>query len=238
MSRNIWLFSGLLLLLGTICFIVVGRIEAPLVVNLWQAPVPWFRDFMADSIYEGHFIGASDLGVTAAVICFLVWLRRRKSQDDDKFLSKHDLRFIWLSSFLTAIIAVHGLKWVVARARPNRFFDMLGQDALDPDRLASLTMPGFLPLIGPRGLGLNSFPSGHTASCTILLTFSYVLWPKNKALSIITGALVLALSGAMGAARSMAGMHWLSDSVASVFLTWCVIHVTWHKISKSNQVLK
>lgn len=237
MFRNIWLIC-LLLSIGTILFILVGSIEAPVVVDLWQAPVPWFRDFMADSIYEGDFIGASDLGVTAAIICFLVWLRRRKSQDHNRFLSNHDLRFIWLSSFLTAIVAVHGLKWVIARARPNRFFDMLGQDALNPENLASLTLPGFLPLIGPRGMGLNSFPSGHTASCTILLAFSYVLWPKNKAASFITGALVLALSGAMGAARSMAGMHWLSDSVASVFLTWSIIHLTWHKISKSNQVLK
>ena len=237
MFRNIWLIC-LLLSIGTILFILVGSIEAPVVVYLWQAPVPWFRDFMADSIYEGDFIGASDLGVTAAIICFLVWLRRRKSQDHNRFLSNHDLRFIWLSSFLTAIVAVHGLKWVIARARPNRFFDMLGQDALNPENLASLTLPGCLPLIGPRGMGLNSFPSGHTASCTILLAFSYVLWTKNKAASFITGALVLALSGAMGAARSMAGMHWLSDSVASVFLTWSIVHLTWHKISKSNQALK
>ena len=237
MFRNIWMIC-LLLSIGTIAFILVGSIEAPFVVNLWQAPVPWFRDFMADSIYEGDFIGASDFGVTAAIICFLVWLRRRKSPDQNRFFSKHDLRFIWLSSFLTAIVAVHGLKWVIARARPNRFFEMLGQDAINSENLASLSLPGFLPLIGPRGMGLNSFPSGHTASCTILLAFSYVLWPKNKAASLITGALVLALSGAMGAARSMAGMHWLSDSVASVFLTWSIIHVTWHKISKSNQALK
>lgn len=218
----------LLLSVGTTLFIYIGQIETPIVVSLWRTPWPGFRDFMADSIYEGGFVGASDFGVTAAIVCFVLWLFARSNPNPK--LNKQDLKFIWLSSFLTAIVAVHSLKWIVGRLRPHRFFDTVGHQLLDSENLQNLILPGFLPLIGPRGIGLNSFPSGHTASCAILLTFSYVLWPKNKAVSLIFGLLTIAFSTSMAVARSMAGMHWLSDSVASLFLTWSLIHFSWHKI--------
>lgn len=236
MPRKLLPLHFLLLPIGLILFFLTGRIEAPLVVNLWRSPWPTFRDFMADSIYEGDFVGASDFGVTAAIVCFIIWIYRRRGGSRLTRLSIPELKFIWLSSFMTAIIAVHSLKWIIGRARPNVFFETLGYGLLTEDQVNAMSLPGFLPLLGPRGIGLNSFPSGHTASCAILLTFSYVLWPKNKAISLIFGGCVLILTIAMGTARSMSGMHWLSDSVASIFLSWSIIDYNWHRICKGQTI--
>ena len=226
----------LILAIGSSVFVYVGQIEAPIVADLWKSPWPAFRDFMANSVYEGDSVGGSDLGVTAAIVCFFLWLKRRKSPAPNGGLSNNDLKFIWLSSFLTAIVTVHSLKWIIGRLRPHAFFDAMDRQLLSIESLQSLSMPGFLPLIGPRGIGLNSFPSGHTASCAILLTFSYVLWPKNRAAGLAFALVVLVFAGAMAAARSMAGMHWLSDSVASIFLTWSLIHYSWHRICKKESL--
>jgi len=234
MPRKLSTLRFILLPVGLTLFFLIGRIEAGLVVHLWRSPWPAFRDFMADSLYEGDFIGASDFGVTAAILCFIIWVYRRRGGSWLGRLSINELKFIWLSSFMTAILAVHSLKWIIGRARPNVFFESLGYGLLTQDQLNGMSLPGFLPLFGPRGIGLNSFPSGHTASCAILLTFSYVLWPKKKAVSLFFGLCVLTLSIAMGAARSMSGMHWLSDSVASVFLTWSIIDHNWHRMCNNQ----
>lgn len=206
---------------GAILFWHMAQIEAPMVAAYWLNPEPAFRDFMANSVYEGRSFGGSDIGVTLAIICFFTWIYTRHSSRKSALLTPKELKFVWLSSLTTALLAVHSLKWIISRARPKVI--------LSPDMpfesLSAMTWPGFMPLDGPRGLDWNSFPSGHTASCAILLSFAYILWPRNRALSLTAYFLVAAYCVLMGVARSMAGMHWLSDSVASFFLAWTVIHV-------------
>jgi len=219
-----------LIIVGSILFFLIGQIEAPIVAHLWLNPWPEFRDVMSNSFYEGGPMGVSDIGVTIAIICFFLWLPRRKKNQTSEILSRENLKFIWQTALLTACISVHSLKWLIGRARPKVFFGEHLINQLTVDSLKQLRLPGFMPIFGPRGLSLNSFPSGHTASCAILLVFCYILWPKNKSLSVLLGAAVITLSCAMGAARSMAGMHWLSDSVASIFLTWPIIHVYYSKL--------
>jgi membrane-associated phospholipid phosphatase len=232
MKRPSQLAAISILVLGLCLFVVVGQIEAPIVLSLWQSPLPVFRDFMADSVYEGDFIGGSDLGVTAAIICFFVWLRRRKKPHIKTRFSNDELKFIWLSSLMSAIVVVHSLKWIVGRLRPHVFFGNANGQITTPEHISDLVLPGFLPFLGPRGIGLNSFPSGHTASCAILLTFSYVLWQRHKSMGLALGVCVLTYALAMAAARSMSGMHWLSDSIASIFLTWSLIHYNFYRIIK------
>ena len=177
-------------------------------------------------------MGVSDIGVTTAIICFFLWLPKRQKSQPSESLSTENLKFIWQTGLLTAVISVHSLKWLIGRARPKVFFGEHLSTQFTVDSLKQLHLPGFMPIFGPRGLSLNSFPSGHTASCAVLLVFCYILWPRHKSLSILLGATIINLSCAMGAARSMAGMHWLSDSVASIFLTWAIIHIysSWLRI--------
>lgn len=234
MTKKIFSLQTSLLVLGALVFTYVGYIETPIVVKLWQSPWPPFRDFMSDSMYEGGYFGASDIGVTAAIVCFFAWFYYRNTPERSRLFSHEELRFIWINSLMTAIVAVHSLKWIIGRERPKVFFETVNIGDLNLADLSSFHLPGFLPFIGPRGINLNSFPSGHTASCAILLTFCYVMWPKNRLVSLLGGIAVLTLACGMAMARSMAGMHWLSDSVASLFLTWSIIHFNWLKIKRKT----
>jgi membrane-associated phospholipid phosphatase len=215
---------ALIIVLGALVFCGVSQVEAPLVYEFWQKPVPWFRDFMAQSLFEGEAFGGSDFGVLFAVSCFVVWLVQRRAAVRSCWLSLAELRFIWLSGFWVSIVAVQSLKWMVSRARPKIF---LKPEVLGADPVAFLTQlrwAGFMPIDGPRGLQFNSFPSGHTAACAILLTASYVFWRRRRSLSFALFFIIALLSSLMAIARCMAGMHWISDSIASFFMTWALIH--------------
>jgi membrane-associated phospholipid phosphatase len=213
----------LILLLGACVVYGTAQVEALFVYELWQNPVPWFRDFMAHSIFEGEAFGGSDIGILFAMVCFFAWLARRRGRMVLTWFSVPELKFIWLASLLTSIISVHSLKWIVSRARPKIIFtpDYLGMDPVAV--LTPMRWPGFMSIDGPRGLTYNSFPSGHTAACAILMTVSYVWWRRKPGFSLGFFVLVFLFCVLMAIARSMAGMHWLSDSVASFFITWAVI---------------
>ena len=211
----------LIVLVGSLLVWQMALIEALIVARFWLDPMPEFRDFMSQSIYEGEAFGGSDIGVSLAIISFLSWLWLVRSGKHSSFLAPQQLKFIWISGLSTALIAVHSLKWVVSRARPK----IILRPDLDLETLASMTWPGFMPWNGPRGLSWNSFPSGHTASCAIMLAFVYVAWPRSRIVGTFVFLAVAAYCGLMATARSMAGMHWLSDSIASFFLAWMVIHV-------------
>jgi membrane-associated phospholipid phosphatase len=81
---------------------------------------------------------------------------------------------------------------------------------------------------GPRGFSYNSFPSGHAASCAVLIALVY-LFPKHRVIErAVTTSTLIVLTTAMAIGRSMAGMHWLSDSIASFFIVWAVVDLVAH----------
>lgn len=224
-----------ILITGAVFTVWTSLGEAPFVAELYRQPWTEFRDFMANSYFEGRPFGGSDIGVSLAILSFLLWLRSRQSKSSTR-PPRHLLLFLWLSSLITGLAVVHSLKLLISRARPK----IVITENLSFDAISSLTWPGFLTWDGPRGPEFNSFPSGHTASCAIMLGYVYLLWPRQKLWALFTFITVLAFSGSMAIARSMAGMHWLSDSVASFFLAWFVIDTTArtlkiHQINKLNQ---
>lgn len=214
----------LILIIGILCFWQLALIETPLVVNFWRNPDAGFRDFMAQSFYEGDAFGGSDIGVTLGIICFFIWVLYKVSGKSSRFINHKELKYIWLSSLISGLVIVHSLKWFVSRARPKEALPNILSQEISLEQLANITWPGFMAWDGPRGPGWNSFPSGHTASCAIMLVFAYIAWPRSRASSITLFMLIAGYCFLMAIARSMAGMHWLSDSVASFFLTWAVIH--------------
>ncbi len=229
------IYPTLILLAGAIAIYGAAQIEAVLVYQLWQQPWPGFRDFMAHSIFEGEAFGGSDIGIVFAVVCFFGWVARKRGKILLPFFSTSELRFIWLASLLTSIVSVHSLKWIVSRARPKIVFtpDHLGLDPIG--FLSQLRWPGFMPIDGPRGLTFNSFPSGHTAACAILVTVSYVAWRRRPKFSAVFFLVVMLFCASMAIARSMAGMHWISDSIASFFITWAVIQAV-HSFRQHREV--
>ena len=213
----------LILLSGIAAFCLAAPYELPLVLYLWQHPWPEFRDIMSQSFYEGGAPGASDIGVTIGIICFLTWIYERKKPIAAKFISLGAKRFIWMSDLITSVFAVHSLKWIISRARPKIFFaknDLLNGGT---EGLHGINLAGFMPFDGPRGYSFNSFPSGHTASCALLLSICYIVGANRPRLGYFFGIFVFIFCAMMAIARSMAGMHWLSDGIASFFITWAIV---------------
>jgi membrane-associated phospholipid phosphatase len=218
-----WALPLIILGVGAVLFWWTATNEALLVDSLFRHPWPLFENFMSRSIYEGEGFGGSDFGVTIAIVSFLIWITRRRANTEPAFFSRKELKFLWLSSVLTAFVFVHSLKWVVSRSRPKW---ILNADWFARHMDASaMAWPGFMPFDGPRGLSWNSFPSGHTASCAIMLSLAYVYYRRHKGLGVGIGVFVAFFCGAMAVARSMAGMHWLSDSVVSFFSAWAIVHI-------------
>ena len=225
-GRRVWfMMPAIIFILGVACFCWLATMEAPLVYALYQHPWVNFEKFMARSIYEGGGFGGSDVGVTLGILIFLVWLARRGANSKKFFFTLQELKFIWMSSLFASVFFVHSFKWIFSRLRPKIFFAEASQWTTRGVELAALKWPGFLPFDAPRGTGWNSFPSGHVASASILLCYSYIFYRKNGYWGLAVGLLVFLYCVAMSLARSMGGMHWLSDGVASFFGGWVIIHI-------------
>jgi membrane-associated phospholipid phosphatase len=191
---------------------------------------------MAQSIFESGKFGGSDFGIFLGIFAFIYWvsIKRRSGIKDE--LKKLKLKFIFLSVILAPLLSVHSFKWIVSRARPNAFAsEVLKSDSLIP---SDVYLPGFMGLHGPRGYSWNSFPSGHVSTCAVFLVFCYLISNtnvvKNRMYQSFAFTSVALYTGLMGIARAMAGMHWISDSVASFFLVWAVVDWTWHKTLSPN----
>lgn len=212
---------AMILGVGFVFFCLMGFKDSVWTYAFWRHPWPEYTNIMARSFYEGELPGVSDIAVTASIFAFFFWLKLRR--DPQKREASLRLRFLFTSGLAGALITVQSFKWIVSRARPKIFErDVLSTLNVDP---SSIWLPGFMGWDGPRGSSWNSFPSGHSGTCAILIALVYLV-PHTRPLSraLVTSAIVI-LTTSMAIARSMAGMHWLSDSIASFFMVWAVVDV-------------
>ena len=211
---------------GVLAVYLTAINEASVVKNLWMNPWPEFRDFMAHSIYEGESFGGSDIGVTIAILSFFYWLRRRKNSSGVTEPSTPDLKFVWLSALTTSLLGVHTTKWLVSRARPKVFFSHEMFQSVTPEDILTMRWPGFMPFDGPRGLSWNSFPSGHTASCAIMLSISYILFRRSKLKGITSGIIITIFCAAMAVAwRALSG-GWANSSRSPMTLVAMIADIS------------
>jgi membrane-associated phospholipid phosphatase len=185
-------------------------------------------------MYEGALPGMSDIGVTLPILAFFMWLYYHRKQVTSPSIEvlKSKLRFIFLCGLFAPFVTVQSLKWLVSRARPKIFISEVLPTLTETHE--HLFLPGFMGFTGPRGYSWNSFPSGHASTCALLLVLAYV-FGNNKMQKSGIFLLVFALTGFMAVGRSMAGMHWISDSVASFFVVWAIIdliYLRWNFKSK------
>lgn len=222
--------AAVIMTVGTVCFCMIGLRDFEWTTRLLANKWPAFTDVMSRSLFEGELPGMSDFGVIIAIMAFVAWLRLRRSAVSNECAQPTlvRLKFIFLSGVFAPLFTVQIFKWVISRARPNVFLSEVLPER--PDLVGDIWLPGFMGLMGPRGYMWNSVPSGHASTCAVLLVFSYAygktVWQKS-----LIGTAVIAYTAAMAIARSMAGMHWISDSVASFFIVWAVIDIVYQKVA-------
>lgn len=191
-------------------------------MKLWREQWQPLTTWMAQSVFEGENPGFSDLGVIIPIVALFLWIYAWINRGEFSIAYQRALALVVCSSVVGPFLVAQSLKSLVTRARPRTFMGMEGLSHLDV--MSTGLFPGFVGLFEKIGHGWNSFPSGHTASVSALLALGYISFLKKSAKVVII-CCVVALSFVMGVSRSMAGMHWISDSIASFFLMWIVVEL-------------
>lgn len=244
--------SNILKLLSLFVIIIAGIIAMTVMTQhdhewtmfLRQHKLDWFKDLMADSLFEGEKPGGGDLAIIFLAITgtlyALAWLLeidlpvvRQKLHFVYNFLEKRAvfseklkanrpyLGFIVLSSLCSALYVVHTTKWLVARTRPKLVFQ---------NEMPFSEWYEYGAHFIANGVFRGSFPSGHTAAVFTFMALAYVLVcggrsGKTKLAGAGVMIFTILLTISMGIARAMSRAHWVTDSTFIIFANWAVMHV-------------
>lgn len=230
-----WSRLAVIAITGLFSTALAGYRDTAWTLHFAKNPVQPFTNFMAQSVFEAEWPGGSDIGVIIPIIAFFYWLLLKKHSAEEQIqYIRNRLRYIFLCGISAPLIAVHTFKWSFSRARPKVYISEILPTLNDQADLSWL--PGFMGIFGPRGYSWNSFPSGHSATCAVLISLCYLFRPRS-AQRMVGFVVVLMFTGFMAVSRSMAGMHWISDSVASFFLVWCVVDFLSFKLLQKTPYL-
>ncbi len=220
-----WIQLGLLVAGFTVAILFFQGVDYDWTIRLSEHRWPALVDFMGRTVFEAQPVGGGDAVVLYLLAVIAVYYSGWKRSSGRFYRLRAHGGFVLCSAAVWGLGLVHALKWSVGRARP---FEVL---------YTGIPFTAWYE-IGPHfvaeGIYHGSFPSGHTAQATILLTLAYVLAaagrqrPGLRPVAWGYGGLCLCFIAAMGVARAMALSHWLTDVVAGLFLTWIGIHLTYH----------
>ncbi|AFL54338.1 membrane-associated phospholipid phosphatase [Sinorhizobium fredii] len=135
---------------------------------------------------------------TSAILLLIAFIVRRASRRDtvrQRARTARNLSAYFLLTVGTSSMLVHGLKFVIGRARPELFTDY-GAYSLTPftgDRL------------------FESFPSGHSTAAGAFFGAFAMLKPELRPLFLILALMI-------GASRVVVGAHYPSDVAAGLLL--------------------
>lgn len=178
------------------CLVLALFVDLPLLVHLqsesWQALRPVFRTIG----YLGKAEGYVAIAAVAYVLCLVAASRASRTSLADRYrrVARHCL--LYFAALLASSAATHLLKLGVARLRPRAFLQ-------DGDYGLGSPFAGF---------PWDSFPSGHTQVAFATAAVLALLAPR-------WAPVVFLLAGLVGAARLVTGWHYLSDVVASAFIS-------------------
>ncbi len=183
---------------------------------------------MGDSIFEGEALGVNDplilllIGVMA--IYYLGWRR----PDLHKIVAwRAQAGFAIVSTLIIGVYMVHGLKWIVGRARPDLVFH---------HGWAYSHWVAFGPHFVTDGIFRGAFPSGHTAQTFLLMTVAFILCAdplltrSARVAGWVWGVVTMGLSLTMGIARCMSLSHWLADILGAILFGWILMHLLYFKV--------
>jgi membrane-associated phospholipid phosphatase len=185
--------------------------------------LPGFNTIMGRTIFEGSLPGANDVVSIMLILAVGIYTFDHFSRNRQSKLSswRPQIGFILTSGLIVGFFMVHGLKYLIGRARPS-----LVLNEAWPYSLWFV----FGPHAITEGNFNASFPSGHTAEAFVLMSVAYALagdplaTRRTKALGWMIGAIALGFSAAMGVARCASQNHWLTDVLGSICLGWLLIH--------------
>lgn len=200
-------------------------------LHKWQWPV--LSKIMGQSIFEGEMIGGSDFSVIMLILVFACYVYCVFFGDQGLIgRFRHHMGFILIAAFWTCLCNVHGLKWIMGRARPSL--------VINHEQVFS-NWYEWGPHFITHGSYNGSFPSGHTSLAFVFMALAYVLAGDRRhsmnirltgfciGLFAILNALVMSL------ARTMSLSHWVSDCLASICFSWITIHTLYHLIFRLPQ---
>jgi membrane-associated phospholipid phosphatase len=215
--------------MALLVMIPVSRVDLAWTVWLRQHRIPALTRFLDRTLFEGEGLGGGDpviiLLLLIAVAYYLAWkqvLRRHL------LAWRPQLGFVLTTAVVCGIYLVHGLKWVLGRARPLLVFAEKALPFSDWYR--------FGPHFVSEGIFRGSFPSGHTVQAFLVMTFAYLLAGDNSrspwrtTAGWLWGALSIVYALVMGMGRCMAYSHWVSDVLGGLFLAWICMHLLFYRV--------
>jgi membrane-associated phospholipid phosphatase len=230
-SRD-YVLWGLLGLAGVV-LVALSVLDVEWTLWLHEHRDPVFGEWMRRTLFEGDLPGGSDPAIVFLLVALALYLvAGRRAVPEGLKVWRPMLTFVILAALAGALGQVHGLKWVIGRARP---YEVWSGD------WPYTAWFEFGPHFVTEGIYYGSFPSGHTAAVLALLIPAYLLWfhpqPRwsHRLSAVVLGLLVLGGAIAMGTARVMTAHHWLSDGLGIIFPTWALLHWIHHHLLKVSQ---
>lgn len=221
---------GLIILIGLALLVmtVAAMVDQKWTIAISHMASPRLVAFMADSIFEGEALGANDLVMfflLGSAVAYYVGWRHPRAKTIASW--RPQTGFILTSALVAGVYAVHGLKWMMGRARP---------DLIVEQKVAFSHWFTLGPLFVTDGVYSGAFPSGHTAQTFLLMAVAYALAADplvSKPARIagwLWGVLALALSLTMGVTRCMTLSHWLTDILGAIFIGAIGMHLLYFKV--------
>ncbi|HKY95991.1 MAG TPA: phosphatase PAP2 family protein [Kiloniellales bacterium] len=182
------------------CLVLALFVDLPLLVHLqsesWQSLRPIFRLIGNLGKVEGYVAIATGLYIACLVAA------GRQSRESlaawYRWVARHCL--LYFAGLLASSAAIHLLKLGIARLRPRGFLEDSGYGLGSPF----------------AGFPWDSFPSGHTQVAFATAAVLALLAPRWAPVVYLLAALV-------GIARLVTGWHYLSDIVASAFISMAAV---------------
>ncbi len=222
-----------LALFSLLSMLLLSRVDYEWTFWLYNNRIDSWGEFMAQNLFDDGVFGGSDIGLLAQLILGVAFFcSTPRSRFPRLQPYRHYLGFALFSALVTGLGLVHSVKLIIGRARPY------------------LVVKKGLPFshwfeFGPHhisdGTFFGSFPSGHTATTILLITFTYIMVSnpshslRTRILGWTWGVLTLLFATGMAIGRSMMQHHWISDGIGIILLAWIAIHLIFFTILKVPQ---
>ncbi len=219
----------------------------------WYNRISFLSEFFNDNLYQHQKFGIADLVVFFLLVNLIIYGAGFFKAGESLRKWRREAGYVLNAGFTLAVTSIHSVKWTLSRARPGSIvicFQENGaraglslSDINQPQHAAQIQSimqscvdtwysawysPG--ALTAAMGFNKGSFPSGHVATMGVLITVFFLL-PRFKIHSLYRWTFlvfVIFLQFMMGYYRMTSDTHWLTDNLASVFLSVIIAYSYYH----------